>query len=297
MPTPATDPPDPIARMRRFNRAVTVEVGALDSSFLGRGRPLGAARVLTAIGPEGRDVAAIRETLKLDSGLMSRLLRGLEAEGLLTVARDPDDGRRRIARLTPAGAAEVAQYDALSNDRAARLLAAHPRPEALLAAMDLIATALGRDRIEITHIDPEAPAARHCLQNYYAELAQRFETGFDPATSLDPEAAALRPPLGRFLVAMSDGLPVGAVALKGNGTETGELKRLWVAPAARGLGLARRLMAEAQAAARELGMTRLRLDTNRALTEAIALYRRDGWTEIPAFNTEPYAHHWFEKSL
>ena len=69
--------PDPIARIRRFNRAVTAEVGALDTSFLGRGRPLGSARVLWSIAPGGTDVADIRNMLRLDSGLLSRLLRGL----------------------------------------------------------------------------------------------------------------------------------------------------------------------------------------------------------------------------
>ena len=54
---------DPVARVRRFNRAVTSEVGALDTSFLGRGRPLGAARVLNAIGNGRSDVAEIRAYL------------------------------------------------------------------------------------------------------------------------------------------------------------------------------------------------------------------------------------------
>ena len=87
--------PDPVARIRRFNRAVTSEVGALDGSFLGRGRPLGAARVLNAIGHGRRDVAEIRDYLGLNSGLMSRLLRGLEAEGLIETVPQPRDARRR----------------------------------------------------------------------------------------------------------------------------------------------------------------------------------------------------------
>lgn len=288
---------DAIARIRRFNRAVTTETGALDSSFLGRGRPLGAARVLCAIGAEGRPVADIRSYLALDSGLMSRLLRGLEAEGLVETRPDAQDGRRRRVHLTATGRVEVARYDRLSDGRAARLLAQHPHPEALLDAMDLIATALGRDRIRVMETDPEAPEAKDCLTRYYAELARRFETGFDPAQSLDPEAAALRPPLGAFLVALSDGMALGCVALKGDGSNIGELKRLWIAPAARGLGLARQLMAACEDRARTLGMTRLRLDTNRSLTEAMKLYRATGWREIPAYNAEPYAQHWFEKDL
>lgn len=139
--------------------------------------------------------------------------------------------------------------------------------------------------------------ARACLAAYYATLANRFETGFDVANSLDPDADALRPPRGAFLLALADGAACGCVALKGDGTGTGEIKRLWIAPDARGRGLAKRLMAAAEARARALGMTRLRLDTNRALTEAITLYRATGWTEVAAFNAEPYAHHWFEKRL
>ncbi len=96
-------PLDPIARLRRFNRAVTREVGALDTSFLGRGRPLGMARVLQLVRPEGTDVARIRDRLDLDSGLLSRFLRSLESEGLIQTETDPTDRRRRIARLTPKG--------------------------------------------------------------------------------------------------------------------------------------------------------------------------------------------------
>jgi hypothetical protein len=86
--------------VRRLNRAVTRETGALDESFLGRGRSLGAARVLCCIGAAGCDVAKIRSELGLDSGLMSRLLRALEAGGLIAVTPDAGDGRRRIARPT-----------------------------------------------------------------------------------------------------------------------------------------------------------------------------------------------------
>lgn len=135
------------------------------------------------------------------------------------------------------------------------------------------------------------------LAGYYAEIDRRFEGGFVVAESLDPAPEALRPPLGSFLVARHAGQPVGCCALKGTGGDIAEIKRLWIAPGARGLGLARRLMEAAEAEARALGITRLRLDTNRALTEAIALYLRLGWTEVPPFNTERYAHHWFEKDL
>ena len=72
---------------------------------------------------------------------------------------------------------------------------------------------------------------------------------------------------------------------------------MWVAPAARGLGLGRRLLRELERLARETGARTIRLDTNRVLNEAIRLYRSAGYQEVPRFSDEPYAHHWFEKAL
>ncbi|MYM57474.1 bifunctional helix-turn-helix transcriptional regulator/GNAT family N-acetyltransferase [Thalassovita mangrovi] len=290
-------PQDPVARIRRFNRAVTRETGALDQSFLGRGRPLGPARVLHAIGPDGTDLEKIRDYLDLEKALLSRFLKTLQDDGLIALEKDPADGRRRIAVLTEQGRAEQAAYNALSDDRARALLDRHPRPEALLAAMDLVASALGRDRVDLTEADPRSTDAVYCLSEYYAELGRRFETGFDVNLSRDPEVTDMMPPRGTFLIARSDGLPLGCVGLKGTDKGYAEIKRLWVSPAARGLGMARRLMDAAETAARDLGIALLRLDTNSALPEAVALYRNSGWTEIDRFNDDPYPDHFFEKSI
>jgi DNA-binding MarR family transcriptional regulator/GNAT superfamily N-acetyltransferase len=290
-------PHDQISRVRRFNRSVTAEVGALDTSFLGRGRPLGAARVLNAIGQGQGDVAAIRDYLGLDSGLMSRLLRSLEDEGLIETVANAQDARRRIARLTEVGNSEFLAYEALSNAQAQTFLARHPNPEELLRAMDLVASALGRNHIVIEETDPRSNDARYCLGEYYAELARRFERGFDVSLSRDPDAKDMIRPRGVFLLAMSDGLPLGCVGLKGSGGQIAEIKRLWVAPSARGLGLSRRLMSAAEEIARALSIEVLRLDTNKALPEAQKLYRNSGWTEIDRFNDDPYPDTFFEKRL
>ena len=289
-----------IDRLRRFHRIVTREAGALDQSFLGRRRPLNAARVLNAIGRDIGDVGEIRAYLGLDSGLMSRLLRGLEDEGLVETAPAPADARRRVSRLTPAGRAEFEAYETLSNDRARRLLDAHPRPQALLAAMDLISAALAREDVIIAPADPRSDSARACLERYYGELAERFETGFEVHLSRDPEATDMMTPRGVFLVALSDGVPIGCAGLKGHldaAAPWGEVKRVWVDPAARGLRLAARMMAEIEAQARTLGFATLRLDTNSALPEALTLYRGLGWREIDRFNDDPYPDTFFEKRL
>ncbi|MDN5001682.1 GNAT family N-acetyltransferase [Bradyrhizobium sp. GCM10027634] len=288
---------DPVSRVRRFNRAVTTAVGALDTSFLGRGRPLGAARVLNAIGHGRSDVGEIRDYLGLDSGLMSRLLRSLEDEGLIETHAHENDARRRVASLTRAGKREFAAYEALSNTQAEGFLARNSQREAMLAAMDLIASALTRDRTALVEVDPRSDEARYCLAEYYAELGRRFRQGFDVSLSRDPDAKDMRRPRGCFIVAMSDTLPIGCVGLKGTDYGYAEIKRLWVAPAARGLGLGRLLMDATEAAARELGIPLLRLDTNSSLPEAGQLYRTTGWREIPRFNDDPYPDLFFEKSL
>ena len=72
---------------------------------------------------------------------------------------------------------------------------------------------------------------------------------------------------------------------------------MWTAPATRGIGVARRIIATIEATARGAGMKTLRLDTNRALKEAHALYRKLGFQEIARFNDNPYAHHWFQRRL
>jgi GNAT superfamily N-acetyltransferase len=287
-----------LARIRRFNRTVTRETGALQQSFLGRGRPLGAARVLWAIGAGGRDVADLRAELSLNSGLLSRLLRGLAREGLVTVEADPADLRRRRAILTDAGRAEHAAYDRLKDEMAEAMLARAPRHRAaFLAAMDLVAITLNADRIDIALADPEGPEARACLSAYFRLLTERIEAITaahvpDP----DPEADHYHAPEGAFLIASCDGLPIGCVSLKTLAPGIGEVKRLWVDPAARGLGLARRLMRAVEDEARALGLKSMKLDTNAALTEAIALYESSGWTPTEAYSSFP-ATHWFGKPL
>lgn len=289
--------PDSIARIRRFQRQVTAQLGVLDDSFLARGRSLGLARVLNAIGAGRSEVSEIRSYLNLDSGLMSRMLRSLEAEGLITIDKGTGDSRRRQVRLTRAGVAEYAAYEALSDAQAQAMLDRHPNAARLVQAMDLIALSLGRDRISFDVVDPRDPRAQTCMLAYYAELAKRFDRGFDVSLSKDPDAADMIHPRGAFLLAMSDGLPIGCGGLKGTDHGYAEIKRLWIAPDARGLGLSVRFMAELERIAQGLGIDLLRLDTNSALPEAVALYRKHGWAEIPRFNDDPYPDLFFEKRL
>ena len=148
----------------------------------------------------------------------------------------------------------------------------------------------------IRAVDPAQRDAQFCLAAYFDELRERFETGFDPSLSITA-LHDLRPPAGVFLVATLRDEPIGCGGLKFHAAEPPEVKRMWVAKSASGLGIGRRLLAELESCARAEGAHAVRLETNRTLTEAIALYRSAGYREIDPFNDEPYAHHWFEKPL
>jgi DNA-binding MarR family transcriptional regulator len=288
-----------IAQARRFNRIVTQRIGALNDRFLARDHPLGEARLLWEIGAAGRDVRSLRAELELDSGYVSRLLRSLEAAGLVTVGPKESDKRVRIARLTPLGSAEVAVLDQRSEDLAASLLKplSPPQQERLIAAMAVVERLLTAAMVEVAPIDPGHPHARYCLESYFSELNRRFETGFDPSRSIPADEADMRLPAGLFLVATLRGEPIGSGALKFHGDEPAELKRMWVAESARGLGVGRRLLGELEDHAARHGVRIIHLETNGTLTEAISLYRSAGYIEVAPFNDEPYAHHWFEKAL
>ncbi len=290
---------DLVSQVRRFNRAVTQRIGALSEEYLARSRPLGASRVLWEIGVGGADVRAIRSRLDLDSGYLSRLLRGLEDERLVRVRPDRDDHRVRVVRLTGAGRAERAELDRRSDELARSLLAPlNDRQRARLAeAMGTVERLLTAGLVEVGVADPASSAAQFCLQSYFAELDSRFDAGFDPDASISAAAADLVEPAGLLLLAVLRGKPVGCGALKFHGTGPAELKRMWVAASARGLGVGRRILTELECHASQRGVTVVRLETNQRLTEAIGLYRSAGYAEVPAFNDEPYAHHWFEKRL
>ncbi|WP_327638560.1 helix-turn-helix domain-containing GNAT family N-acetyltransferase [Kribbella sp. NBC_00482] len=288
-----------VAQVRRFNRVVTQRVGALHDAYLSRGRPLGQDRVLWEIGNDGCDVRSLRARLDLDSGYVSRLLRSLESSGLVRVERSGDDGRVRIARLTENGLAERRVLDERSDELAASILEPldERQQKRLVAAMGEVTRLLTASMVRVEVVDPRLPAAQYCLESYFAELGERFETGFDRSRSISADNAELTPPAGLLLVATLHSEPIGCGALKFHGAEPAEIKRMWVAPDARGLGLGRRLLTELEREAIAHGAPAVRLETNRNLTEAIALYRSTGYQEVPPFNTEPYADHWFEKPL
>ena len=276
--------------LRRFNRTYTQRIGALDDSFLGTGRPLGVTRLLFEIGYDGATVRALRDRLDLDSGYLTRLLRRLAEDGLVDVRPDPADRRRRVVTLTPSGRQAWRELDDRSEELARAIVdpltpRQRERLTAALATADLLVRAA---TVHLREVAPTDPAAQVAVQRYFDELTQRFPSGFDPG---EPDHA------GTFLLATSDGDPVAYGGVRHLTDETGEIKRMWVADDWRGAGLGARMLRELETLAARLGHTRVVLDTNGTLLEAIAMYRRAGYTEVGRYNDNPYAEHWFAKEL
>jgi DNA-binding MarR family transcriptional regulator/ribosomal protein S18 acetylase RimI-like enzyme len=279
-----------IARLRSFNRLVTRQAGVVGDRYLGR-RPFGEYRVLFEIGLEGATPRDLRARLGLDSGYLSRMLGALRRDGLVEAHPHPSDGRTKLLGLTRAGRAELRRVDRISDEHAAAVLAPldDGQRERLLRAQDEVRHLLALSMFTIELEDPTSPDARWCLGHYAAELAERFEEGFD-ATVWPAEPT-------RFVIARIGGQPAGCGALKTLAPDTGEVARMWVDRPHRGLGVAGRILTALEEQAAELGFTTLRLDTNRSLDEAKAMYRGAGYAEIERYNDNPYANHWFEKRL
>jgi DNA-binding MarR family transcriptional regulator/GNAT superfamily N-acetyltransferase len=289
-----------IATVRRFNRTVTQRVGALSDRFLSLDRPLAVARLLWEIGAEGGEVVMLRSRLGVDAGQMSRMLRALEADGLVTVAPSDADGRVRVARLTAKGLAERALLDERSDALAASILeplAPDQRAE-LVAAMRTVERLVLASLVELRPVDPESTDAQRCLRAYVAELNRRSpDRGFDPRKGATAEPHEVRPPNGAFVVVYLRGEAVGSGAVKHHPDGVTDVKRMWLAESARGLGLGRRLLEHLEGLAREHGSTEAHIETSDVLPEAIALYRSAGYVEVPRFNDEPFADRWFSRPL
>jgi DNA-binding MarR family transcriptional regulator/GNAT superfamily N-acetyltransferase len=288
-----------VAHVRSFNRVVTQRIGALNDRYLGSGRPLGQDRLIWEIGVAGCEVRSLRARLGLDAGHASRLLRALEAAGLVTVEPSPADRRVRVARLTRRGQSELDVLGRRSDDLAASILEQlEPADrEALIAAMRTVKRLLTAGEIDIRPVDPAGPDAQRCIAAYVAELNRRSDRGYDPAAGVSAEPREMTPPEGLFLVAYRHGDAVGCGGVKHHPGAPSEIKRMWVAENARGLGIARRLLAELERDAIRRGASTATIETSATLAEAITLYRSVGYVEVAPFNDEPFADHWFAKTL
>lgn len=297
--TTSTVTAEHIASLRLFNRYFTRRIGALDDHYLGQDRPLGEARLLFEIGESGASLRELRGRLGLDAGYLSRMVKSLEAEGLVRVGVHPGDSRLRLAELTPAGRAEVREQNRRADALAEGLLGGLTpgQRDQLTGALGSARRLLRLAAIRVEVVDGGHRDARACLDAYAADIDERFPEGYDPATLVAPgEVSGER---GAFLVAYEEERPVACGALRrfDEAGRVGEIRHVWVHPDARRLGLARRLLTELERQAGQRGYDVVRLDTHASLTEAQALYRTCGYTEIPRYTDDVYGAHFFEKRL
>ena len=259
---------------------------------------MGEARVLWETG-DGLGVVELRRRLGLDAGYLSRLLRSLERQGLVTLGVGARDRRTRHVTPTVAGRAEQAELDRRSDAVAAALLDGLEASERarLVSAMAEVERLVARSQTVIAPAAAASADVQACFARYFAELDEQFRTGFDVGRSNRADVADLTPPQGVVLLARIGDDPVGCGALLFHEDGVATLKRMWVAPRVRGTGLGRRLLVALEDAAALHHVTAIQLETNRSLTEAVAMYRSSGYREVAAFNDEPYADRWFEKRL
>ncbi|MDH6217423.1 bifunctional helix-turn-helix transcriptional regulator/GNAT family N-acetyltransferase [Streptomyces pseudovenezuelae] len=296
-------PAEQVAALRRFNRYFTRRIGALDDHYLGQDRPLGEARLLFEIesgdaeSGDGVSLRELRSRLGLDAGYLSRMAKTLEAQGVVRVSVDPDDNRLRRVALTAAGRVEIKEQNRRANALAAGLLdtLSEPQRTELTRAMATAQRLLRLAAITVALVDGAAQDARACLDAYAADIGARFPEGFDKSDLVRPREVT--GDAGAFFVAYEEGRPMACGALRTLEPGVGEIRHVWVHPDARRLGLARRILAELERAAVAHGFDVVRLDTHAVLTEAQAMYRACGYTEIPAYVDHVYADHWFEKRL
>jgi DNA-binding MarR family transcriptional regulator/GNAT superfamily N-acetyltransferase len=283
-----------VESVRAFNRYYTRRLGILTDRYLGQDRPLAEARLLFEIGDRA-DVRDLRSRLGLDSGYLSRLLRSLEQQRLVRTHAHPADRRVRVAELTDAGRRERAELDTRSRTGIGELLAplsAGQRAE-LIAAQERISRLLRLAAVTVRRVDAGSGDGQWCLRSYAAELAGRFPEGYDDAALTPPDD--LTGESGALLVAYEEERTVGCGAWRRLDAGTAEIRHLWVAGEARGLGLGRRLLDTLAAEAAGHGFGTVRLGTHAVLREAIALYRSSGYREIEPYDGSPYNQLAFEK--
>jgi DNA-binding MarR family transcriptional regulator/GNAT superfamily N-acetyltransferase len=285
-----------VAAFRRFNRYFTRRIGALDDHYLGQDRPLGEARLLFEIG-DGVSLRELRSRLGLDAGYLSRMAKALEAQGMVRVAVHPEDNRLRMVALTPAGQVELKEQQRRANALVAHLLGGLTDAQRadLTEAMTTTRRLLRLAAITVDLVDGSSADARACLDAYADDIDERFPEGFDKSGLV--RADEVSGDAGAFFVAYEEDGPVGCGALRRLEPGAGEIRHVWVHPDARRLGLARRILDALEREGRHRGFDVVRLDTHATLSEAQAMYRACGYTEIARYDDNVYASHWFEKRL
>lgn len=285
--------PDELGRLRRFNRLLTQRIGLLDERHLGSPLPFAQARLLYEVAVLAPLATHhLRRLLAVDAAALSRGLAALEARRLLRRQMDPANARNRIVEVRTSGRRLLAALDVRADDRVSAMIArlAAGERRRLVGAVDEIYRLLVGASLRIERRPERDADVRAAQAAYLAEIARRFGRPLDPWNQ-GPVAPALS------LLVVDGRRPVGCGALREIEPRTGEIKRMWLHPDIRGLGLGARLLAALESAARGAGHREVRLDTNDRLAEAIALYEAADYRRIERYNDNPDATRFYAKPL
>jgi DNA-binding MarR family transcriptional regulator/GNAT superfamily N-acetyltransferase len=294
-------PPDAVAELRAFNRFYTGQLGMLGPRFLATRHTLAEARVLFELAQSDQvEVSVLRRRMRIDAGHLSRLLSRLEQRGLIARERSAVDGRRQLARLTDAGAADFAVLDRRSaDDTAARLAglgeAERRRLVATLAEVRRLLQPAEPDRTVALRA-PRAGELGWIVQRHGELYSEEYGWSADfevlVARIVADYAEQHDPTHEAAWIAEVDGAPGGCVLCVRHDDAVAKLRLLLVEPRARGLGLGERLVGECIAFARGAGYRELTLWTNDTLVHARRIYERAGFGLV-----EEAPHHSFGHDL
>jgi Transcriptional regulators len=291
--------PEQVAAIREFNRFYTARIGLLRRRHLDGEFSLTEARVLYEISAKpGITAQALRGVLGLDAGYMSRVLSSLTRSRLVRQRTSKQDGRERLLSLTESGERVVAQMDEQSAAEMRTMLAAVDPSE-----RQALVAALGRAReilswrqepdVRIVRLTRAMKEAAQILEEYYeaVHVVQRDRPGALQKMIDEPAS-------GVWLAYLGDEV-VGCVVLRGLDSipQASECKRLYVRPAARGRGIADKLLDAQEEYARSQGVEWIYLDSYDDLKAAIALYERRGYERCKRYNTNPQATLFMRKRI
>ena len=278
---------DTVAAVRRFNRFYTRAIGVLDRAYMGGPYTLAENRVLYEIA-QGETVtpSAICAALSLDAGYLSRMLARLERDGLVARVRSPSDGRSVRLTLTPQGRSF---FDALNARSAAQV-------EALIGGLS------GRQQRDLSGaletaralLEQPASAGEVVLRSHRPgdmgwvteRHAQVYGSEYGWGAGIEAVTARvcadfldhLDPAREHCWIAERDGERLGSVFLVKESEDVARLRLLLLVPAARGLGLGRKLVDACIDFAREAGYREVVLWTHAVLISARAIYAATGFT-------------------
>jgi DNA-binding MarR family transcriptional regulator/GNAT superfamily N-acetyltransferase len=296
--------PSPVASVRAFNRFYTNVIGVLHGGLLDSPYTLTEARVLFELAAGGvTEVAALRRSLDIDAGYLSRILARFAADQLIVRERSASDGRRQVISVTEAGRAAFTELGERQDEQVGELLSGldDAARQRLLAAMEVIQDTLGGagqgSPPRSWLLRPPRPGDLGWVVQRHGEVYAR-EYGFDEtfehlvARIVADYAVGRDPACEAAWIAEVDGVPAGTVFCVRHDDTTAKLRLLLVEPAARGLGIGARLVDECVRFARSAGYRELTLWTQDRLSEAIRIYQRAGFTLV-----EEGKHHSFGQDL